>query len=156
MDSQIFEKTGARREALGVPYMRTVPLEAMAAGAAALEYGIEKYDARNWEKGLPWQQMVDSLKRHVDAFERRKDFDDDKGGSGLPQVCMIMASAMMLCASVIRGVGEDDRLVEPPSDAMDSKEVALWIKKALDDAKAIREQMILEQERTLPNGKNAR
>jgi len=65
-------KTGALREALGVPYMRQLPLESLAAGAAALEYGAIKYAHRNWEKGLPWQQMIDSLKRHIDDFERQK------------------------------------------------------------------------------------
>ena len=71
-------KSGAQREALGVPYMRQLPLEGLAAGAAALEYGAMKYADRNWEKGLPWQQMIDSLKRHIDDFERRNDYDDGR------------------------------------------------------------------------------
>lgn len=127
-------KTGAMREALGVPYFRQVPLEAVAAGAASLEYGAVKYDHRNWEKGLPWQQMIDSLKRHVDDFERRKDYDNGDSGSGLHQVCMIMASAMMLSASVIRGIGEDDRLPAPDENAMTAKECAKWMQDQLDRA----------------------
>jgi hypothetical protein len=124
-------KTGALREALGMPYMRQLPLESLAAGAAALEYGAVKYSHRNWEKGLPWQQMIDSLKRHIDDFERRKDYDDGKTGSGLPQVCMIMASAMMLTSSVIRDIGEDDRMPGPDESALDAKECAMWINSAL-------------------------
>jgi hypothetical protein len=127
-------KTGALREALGVPYMRQLPLESLAAGAAALEYGAIKYAHRNWEKGLPWQQMIDSLKRHIDDFERRKDFDDGSTGSGLPQVCMIMASAMMLTSSVVRGIGEDDRMPEPGEAAFDAKTCAKWINAQLDRA----------------------
>jgi hypothetical protein len=34
--------SGAQREALGVPYMRQLPMEGLAAGAAALEYGAMK------------------------------------------------------------------------------------------------------------------
>jgi len=83
-------ETGAMREALGKNYMRQVPLEASIAAAAAFEYGAEKYDFRNWEKGLPWQQMIDSLKRHVDDFERREEFDNGADGSGLLQVFMII------------------------------------------------------------------
>jgi hypothetical protein len=130
-------KTGALREALGVPYLRQVPLEAIAAGAASLEYGAKKYADRNWEKGLPWQQMIDSLKRHVDDFERRRDYDDSPDGSDLHQVCMIMASAMMLSASVIRGIGEDDRLPAPSENAFTAKECAKWIKDQLENARSI-------------------
>ena len=128
--------TGALREALGVPYFRQIPLEAVAAAAASLEYGAEKYAHRNWEKGLPWQQMIDSLKRHIDDFERRKDYDDGPDGSGLHQVCMIMASAMMLSASVVRGVGEDDRMPAPDENAMSAKECARWIETQLKKTKS--------------------
>jgi len=124
-------KSGAMRAALGVPYFKQVPLEAVGAGAAALEYGARKYDNRNWEKGLPWQQMIDSLKRHVDDFERGRDYDDGDDGSGMHQVCMIMASAMMLSASVIRGIGEDDRLPPVAKEALTAKEVGRWMNEQL-------------------------
>lgn len=130
-------ETGAMREAIGVPYFRQLPLEALAAGAAALEYGAKKYDNRNWEKGLPYQQMIDSLKRHIEDFERGRDYDDAEGGSGLPHVALIMSSAMMLTASVIRGIGQDDRLPAVPDEAMTAKECAKWIQKTLADADKI-------------------
>ena len=134
-------KTGAMREALGVPYFRQVPLEAIAAGAASLEYGAMKYDNRNWEKGLPWQQMIDSLKRHIDDFERGLDYDDGSDGSGLHQVCMIMASAMMLSASVIRGIGEDDRMPATNDNALSAKQCAKWMKEQLDNSRLAKENI---------------
>lgn len=124
--------TGALREALGVPYFRQVPLEAVAAGATSLEYGAIKYAHRNWEKGLPWQQMIDSLRRHLDDFERRQDYDEGPDGSGLHQVCMIMASAMMLSASVIRQIGDDDRLPKLSDEAYSAKDCAKWMKTQLE------------------------
>lgn len=124
-------KTGAVREALGIPYFRQVPLEAIAAAATSMEYGARKYTNRNWEKGLPWQQMIDSLKRHIDDFERGHDYDDGSDGSGLHQVCMIMASAMMLTASVVRGIGEDDRLPKPDDKALTAKQCAKWMNEQL-------------------------
>lgn len=130
-------ETGAMREAIGVPYFRQLPLEALAAGAAALEYGANKYENRNWEKGLPYQQMIDSLKRHIEDFERGRNYDDAEGGSGLPHVALIMSSAMMLSASVIRGIGQDDRLPAVDDDAMTAKQAAKWIKQTLDDANKI-------------------
>jgi hypothetical protein len=130
--------TGAVREALGIPYTRHVPLEAVAAGAASLEYGAKKYSDRNWEKGLPWQQMIDSLKRHVEDFERRRDYDDGEDGSDLHQVCMIMASAMMLSASVIRGIGADDRLPAVDEHALSAKQCAKFIKGQLENARPVK------------------
>lgn len=123
--------TGAVRESLGVPYFRQLPLEALAAGAASLEYGAKKYSDRNWEMGLPWQQMIDSLRRHLDDFERRHDRDDGDGGSGLHQVCMIMASAMMLSASVIREIGVDDRMIGVDDKSLSAKDCAKWIQHEL-------------------------
>lgn len=132
-------KTGAKREALNIPYFRQVPLEAIAAGATSLEYGADKYEHRNWEKGLPWQQMIDSLKRHIDDFERGHNYDDGPDGSGLPQECMIMASAMMLCASVVRGIGVDDRMPPVGDEAFSAKQSAKWIREQLDRAAEFKE-----------------
>lgn len=126
--------SGAVREGIGIPYLRQLPLEALAAGAASLEYGANKYSNRNWEKGLPWQQMIDSLRRHLDDFERGRDLDNGPSGSGLHQVCMIMASAMMLSASVIRGIGTDDRLPAIDGNALTAKECAYWIREQLEAA----------------------
>ena len=39
--------------------------------------GAEKYEPRNWEKGMQWSKVIASLKRHVNAFERGEDFDFD-------------------------------------------------------------------------------
>lgn len=126
--------TGAMREALASPYFRQAPLEAIAAGCASLEYGAKKYADRNWEKGLPWQQMIDSLRRHLDDFERRDEYDDGPGGSGLPHICAIMANAMMLSASVIRNVGDDNRMVDVPENALSAKECAMWMENVLEES----------------------
>lgn len=133
--------TGAVRESLGVPYFRQLPLEALAAGAASLEYGAKKYSDRNWEKGLPWQQMIDSLRRHLDDFERGHDRDDNENGSGLHQVCMIMASAMMLSASVIRDIGVDDRMIGVDDKALSAKDCAKWIHRELSYAEQFTDQI---------------
>jgi len=139
--SETRSSTGASREALSLPYTKLVPLEAIAAGAAAFEYGEMKYSARNWERGLPWQQMIDSLKRHIEDFERGHDYDDGKDGSDMHQVCMIMASAMMLSASVVRGVGEDNRTIEVPHSALSAKDCAKFIREQLDIARPVKQKI---------------
>lgn len=131
-------KIGGTREALGVPYTRHIPLEAIAAAAASLEYGAKKYSDRNWEKGLPWQQMIDSVKRHIEDFERGHDYDNGPDGSDLHQVCMIMASAMMLSASVIRGIGVDDRLPAVNKNAHTAKQCAKFIQAQLEHARPVK------------------
>jgi hypothetical protein len=130
--------TGAIREALGMTYTRHVPIEAIAAAAASFEYGAKKYSDRNWEKGLPWQQMIDSLKRHIEDFERGQDYDDGEDGSDLHQVCMIMASAMMLSASVIRKIGVDDRLPRVDEKAFSAKQCAKFIQEQLENARPVK------------------
>ena len=132
-------ESGAQREALGVPYMKQLPLEGLAAGAAALEYGAQKYSDRNWEKGLPWQQMIDSLKRHIDDFERGRDYDNGSDGSGMHHVCMIMAGALMLSSSVIRGIGTDDRMPNVDGGAFTSKQAAKWIQEQLNLAEEFKQ-----------------
>ena len=81
--------------------------------------------------------MIDSLKRHIEDFERGRDYDSDEGGSGLPHVALIMSSAMMLCASVIRGIGADDRLPAVNDNALTAKECAKWVQETLINADKI-------------------
>lgn len=130
--------TGAMREALGLIYKRQVPLEAIMAGAIGLEYGAQKYDNRNWEKGLPWQQLIDSTQRHLDAIALREKYD--AGDSELPHHILFMSSAMMLVASMIREIGDDNRLPAPDKRAMTPKDLAKWATEVLNDAEESRRE----------------
>lgn len=44
-----------------------------------LTFGAQKYDDRNWEKGMPWSRLIASLKRHLAAIEAGEDFDPESG-----------------------------------------------------------------------------
>ena len=39
--------------------------------------GAEKYEPNNWLKGMPWMDVVASLKRHLNEFEQGVDFDEE-------------------------------------------------------------------------------
>ena len=52
---------------------------------------------------------------------------------------MIMASAMMLSASVIRDIGEDDRMDAPDVFALSAKDSAKWMKEQLGRAEEFKE-----------------
>jgi hypothetical protein len=41
-----------------------------------LQLGAKKYDRRNWEKGIPVERSLASLKRHLNAFQEGKTDED--------------------------------------------------------------------------------
>lgn len=63
---------------------------------------------RNWEKGLAWGRLSGALLRHLWAWMRGEERDPE---SGLPHLAHMACCALMLLASTLRGVGEDDRAV---------------------------------------------
>ncbi|MDX1285706.1 MAG: dATP/dGTP diphosphohydrolase domain-containing protein [Draconibacterium sp.] len=44
-----------------------------------LTMGAKKYYDRNWERGMDWSKVIESLKRHVAAFEKGEDYDPESG-----------------------------------------------------------------------------
>lgn len=44
-----------------------------------LTAGSVKYSPRNWEKGMPWTEVIASSKRHLAAIERGEDYDEESG-----------------------------------------------------------------------------
>ena len=50
-----------------------------------------KYPPRNWEKGLPAEQLIDSLERHLIALKKGEIFD---ACTGLPHIDHIATNAM--------------------------------------------------------------
>lgn len=47
--------------------------------AKVLTRGANKYGDRNWEKGMQWSKVLESLKRHVLAWELGEDYDQETG-----------------------------------------------------------------------------
>lgn len=41
--------------------------------------GAEKYEDRNWERGMAWSTAIQSLERHLAAFKSGEDFDKETG-----------------------------------------------------------------------------
>ena len=56
-----------------------VPPFAQEQYAKVLTKGSEKYAERNWELGMKWSKVLDSLKRHILAIERGEDYDPEDG-----------------------------------------------------------------------------
>jgi diphthamide synthase (EF-2-diphthine--ammonia ligase) len=55
--------------------------------------GLEKYPARNWEKGFPFSVVIASAMRHLEAMRLGEMIDEE---SGLLHSAHLMANAAML------------------------------------------------------------
>ena len=56
-----------------------VPAFATEQMARVFTEGAKKYAERNWERGMKWTKVLASMKRHINAFERGEDFDQETG-----------------------------------------------------------------------------
>lgn len=61
---------------------RLLPYDALAAVASLMRFGAQKYAARNWEKGLPFDETFDSLMRHLTSWYSGEDYDGEPGEPG--------------------------------------------------------------------------
>lgn len=89
---------------------------------AVLEYGVKKYDAFNWKKGLPYVSTMESMLRHIHSFMDGEDIDPE---SGLPHVGHILCNAMFLSYYYQYKKEFDDRYIDEnkkTTDQEDSKQ----------------------------------
>lgn len=96
----------AMRFDAGKAPMHLLPPDALLGLAKVYAFGAKKYAPRNWEKGMDWSRVYDSLIRHTLAFWAGEDLDPE---SGLPHVDHMVWNAVTLSAYQKRGVGGDDR-----------------------------------------------
>lgn len=67
-DRRQFETGAVRDRGAGKPRLALLPGWALLAYAWIMEAGARKYAARNWEKGMPISEYVESAKRHLEAY----------------------------------------------------------------------------------------
>lgn len=82
-----------------------MPWEWVAGLCHLLTRGAKKYAPRNWEKGLSWGDTVASLKRHLIAWERGEDYDEETGSHHMVSVAW---NALVLFSMFIRKIGKND------------------------------------------------
>src|SRR5690606_17909863 len=102
--------------------MELLPPEPLFAIAKVLTFGAQKYDDRNWEKGLRWGPLFGAVMRHLWAWRGGKgpttrsflfgDLDDETSYSHLWHAgCCLF----FLISYEERGSGEDDRFKDRAS-----------------------------------------
>lgn len=108
--------SGAKRESIGTK-LRTdlVPYELVLLAAIGLEYGAEKYGARNFEKGLNTSDLLMSIERHTRAMMDGEEMDEE---SGLPHIALLSSSIAMFSYSWMQGRLQDD--MREPKNALRS------------------------------------
>jgi Domain of unknown function (DUF5664) len=71
------------------------------------EYGFRKYGDRwNYRKGMPWSKLLGSCSRHLAAFIRGQNLDNE---SGLPHLAHLAYDCLMLLEYMESHNAQDDR-----------------------------------------------
>ena len=99
------KKEGKKFDKGKVP-LSILTIESLTAEARAFEYGARKYDKNNYKKGMAWSRVLDSLMRHIMAFNSKEDFDTE---STLNHLWHAKACLGMLIYYYERKLGTDDR-----------------------------------------------
>ena len=90
--------------------MDLVPPEFIFGVAKVLKFGAEKYEPRNWEKGMKWGRVYAAALRHLMKWWMGESKDAETGMSHLWHAACCLA---FLVAYEERKVGEDDRPIKP-------------------------------------------
>jgi len=72
-------KTGAHKDDTDKVRMELIPPELIVAVGDILTFGAEKYDDRNWEKGMKWSRVFGALMRHMWAWWSGENKDQETG-----------------------------------------------------------------------------
>lgn len=67
--------------------------DAIEGAAKALAKGADKYGRGNWQKGMPTEEVVDSMMRHLLAYINEEDVDPE---DGMYHTDKILTNALML------------------------------------------------------------
>jgi hypothetical protein len=97
---------GVKHDTGKLPY-ELLPWDAVEEVVKVLQFGAQKYAARNWEKGMSWSRIFGAIQRHgVAMFQRGENKDPE---TQLLHTAHLACEALFLLAYQLRKVGTDDR-----------------------------------------------
>lgn len=86
--------------------MDLIPPEVEVALARILGHGAQKYEDRNWERGMDWGRVYAAARRHLNKFWAGIDIDSD---SGMPHIDHALCCLAFLSTYYHRRIGLDNR-----------------------------------------------
>lgn len=89
------------------------PFDAAEEVVRVYEFGAQKYYAHGWRDGFHWSRIFAAVCRHLFAWFRGEDRDEE---SGLPHLAHAGWGILCLLDMQRRGVGRDDRWEEQHED----------------------------------------
>lgn len=102
----------------GKPRLDLIPPEVLFALGKTLGKGLEKYEERNWEKGIPWTKIYASLQRHLWKFWGGEETDPE---SGLPHLYHALSNIAFLVTYLERGIPREDIPFPKEKDEISTK-----------------------------------
>lgn len=92
-----------------------------------LQHRLLKHEVNHWKYGMKWSQILSSLKKHLNEFEKGNDYDE----SGLLNIAYVAESALILSEYYSIYPHGDDRvvgIVDRPIIALDIDDTVLDFK----------------------------
>jgi hypothetical protein len=96
----------ARKDDDSKTRMDLLPFAAVEKVAEVFSYGAKKYADHNYRKGMRHGRLLAAALRHLFAWARNQDTDDESGHNHLAHACCCI---LMLLDAQIHGLGTDDR-----------------------------------------------
>jgi len=98
-DRLVVSAGGGVKESKGKPMLYLVPPQMEEGAARAFAFGLKKYAANNWRKGISHSELVSAIKRHINAWNEGEDNADDSGLSHLDHAAADLAMLMNMQTS---------------------------------------------------------
>lgn len=94
----------------GKPRYSLIPFEALDGLARLFTQSAQKYDARNWEKGMDWSRVYDAMQRHAGKWWAGEDYcPEDKQHHLLSVMWCATVLYTYQARSMDGRIGNDDR-----------------------------------------------
>lgn len=106
LDDLVREPPPARKNDSQKDPWQLLPWDALRGIVKVLAFGANKYDARNWEKGMEWDRVWRAAIEHLTEWFQHGKPDPETGYSHLWHAgCCVL----FLIAYELRGIGTDNR-----------------------------------------------
>lgn len=84
-----------------------LPTDSLKELVKVFTYGVEKYDDRNWEKGMEWGRIYGAIQRHLNAFWSGEEINQEDGK--LSHLAQAAWGCLILESYRLRKIGTDTR-----------------------------------------------